>query len=176
MSQTSYSILRQEEEQKDLNTWWENLQKSRADRAMLRHAGNAEDVLLTPAFSKFLKVMPAHWSEPNRLYDSAMVAGLLARVKKSTQKSFAKSLAMKRNSGGMPVMSELRFKQLQKSRTTDEFFQRMARAIALIDSKVELCSLADDVLLWLKEQRQPSDKDPHRRLAVRWAFDYYTNG
>jgi len=64
---------------------------------------------------------------------------------------------------------------LQKSRNADEFFLRMIRAIALIDNNVDVVSLADSVLLWLKEQRQAPDKNPQRRLAVRWAFDYYTN-
>ena len=175
MKQNSYSILFREDEQKVLAKWWRTLDDNRADRAILRRAGSADDVLLTPAFSRFLNAMPRHWSEPNRIYDSAMVAGLLARVNQSTSVSFAKSLAMPRKAGGKSAMNELRFRQLQKSRTTSEFFLRMVRAIALIDSKVDVCSLADDVLLWLKEQRQPLNKDPHRRLAVRWAFDYYTN-
>jgi len=175
MSQTSYSILLREDEQKKLKDWYCKLEDNRADRAILRRSGSADDVLLTPAFSRFLKSMPAHWSEPNRIYGSAMVAGLLGRVKQCTNESFAKSLALPRKAGGKAMMNELRFRQLQKSRTTDEFFIRMSRAIALIDGKVDVLSVADGVLLWLKEQRQSLDKNPSRRLAVRWAFEYYSN-
>ena len=71
-------------------------------------------------------------------------------------------------------MSELRFQQLQKSRDADEFFIRMTRALAMLDGHVNLLSLADGILHWLKEQRQSVDKNPHKRLAVRWASDYYT--
>jgi len=175
MSQNSYLILYQDEEQAKLRAWWNWLDDNRGDRALLRRAACVDDILLTPSFARFLKVMPAHWSKASRLFDSAMVAGLLARVRTDGGTAFAEALAMPREKGMNSAMSELRFRQLQKSRNADEFFLRMIRAIALIDNNVDVVSLADSVLLWLKEQRQAPDKNPQRRLAVRWAFDYYTN-
>jgi len=172
---SQYQMLYSEDDRKKLIDWWEKLEENRGERAVLRRAANAEDVLLTPAFSHFLKVMPAGWSEGYRLFDSAMVAGLLARVKKHEGKnSFAKSLAMPKKEGSKPVMSELRFQQLQKSSDADELYLRMTRALSMLDGRTNLLSLADGVLLWLKEQRQSVDKSPNKRLAICWATDYYT--
>lgn len=170
-----YQILYREGDRKKLLEWWSKLADNRAERAVLRRATSADDVLLTPAFARFLSVMSADWSEDYRLYDSAMVAGLLSRVKAHEEKnSFAKSLATPKKDGSKAVMSELRFQQLQKSRDVDEFYLRMTRALAMLDGRVNVFSLADGILLWAKEKRQNPDKNPHKRLAVCWATDYYT--
>lgn len=170
-----YQMLYRVEECNRLIEWWKKLAGNRGERAILRRAASADDVLLTPAFARFLSVMPATWSKDYRMFDSAMVAGLLSRVKVHEEKnSFAKSLAMPKKQGTKSVMSELRFQQLQKSRDADEFYLRMTRALAMLDGRTNLLSLADGILLWSKEQRQGVDKDPHKRLAVRWATDYYT--
>jgi CRISPR system Cascade subunit CasB len=161
----------QKQDREKLMTWWQRLDDNRADRAILRRTTCVDDVLLTSAFAHFLKVMPPGWSDANHLFGSAMVAGLLARIKVNSSDSLAKALALRRKTKS----TDLRFRQLQKSRNEDEFFLRMTRAIALIDGQVDVISVADSALLWLKEQREMPDKNPQRRLAVRWAFDYYTN-
>ncbi|MBL4826994.1 MAG: type I-E CRISPR-associated protein Cse2/CasB [Spongiibacteraceae bacterium] len=172
-----YHILYRENEREKLLAWWKTLEDNRGERAVLRRTSCVDDVLLTPAFARFLAMMPSGWSESYRLFDSAMVAGLLARVKtneKDKKKTFATALAMPGKQGCKAVMSGLRFQQLQKSRDVDEFFLRMSRAIALLGGQVNLLSMADGVLHWLKEHLQTVDKIPHKRLAVRWANDYYT--
>ena len=172
---SQYQMLYRQDECNKLLDWWKKLEENRGERAILRRAASVDDVLLTTAFARFLKMMPAGWSEDYRLFDSAMVAGLLARVKTHVEKnSFAKSLAMPKKEGSKSVMSELRFQQLHKSRDADEFYLRMIRALAMLDGRTNVFSLADDILLWSKEQRQSVDKNPHKRLAVRWATDYYT--
>jgi CRISPR system Cascade subunit CasB len=172
---SQYQMLYRDNDQDKLKLWWKGLDDNRGERAVLRRAASADDVLLTPAFARFLKVMPAAWSKDYRLFDSAMVAGLLARVKSHEGKhSFAKSLAMPKKDGSKSVMSELRFQQLQKSRDVDEFYRRMTRALTMLDGKTDLLSVADGILLWSKERRQSIDKNPSKRLAVCWAKDYYT--
>ena len=71
-------------------------------------------------------------------------------------------------------MSELRFQQLQKSQTTDDFFRRVCRAVSLLKGKAPVLSLADDILHWLREHRYGPASKATDRLAVRWASDYYT--
>ncbi len=174
----SYSILKFGEDDKRLIAWWYWLDENRGERAVLRRAKTAEDVLLTSAFASFLLFMPDSWGEGFRLFDSAMVAGLLARVKKpedDPKLSFATALAKPRKGGSKAAMSELRFQQLQQSRDPDEFFRRVTRAIALLGGSVNLTSLADDILHWQREHRQIVEREPAKRLAVRWATDYYTN-
>lgn len=171
-----YHRLQDENEQKALTAWWHWLDDNRGERAVLRRAATADDILLTPAFSKFLDFMPEHWRTTQHLFDSAMVAGLLARVKEDNRNNtFAKALALPKQVGGKAVMSELRFLQLQKSQDPDEFFRRVSRAIALLGGNVHILSLADGILHWLLEHRRAIDREPTKRLAVRWATDYYTS-
>ncbi len=173
----AYSILT-EQDRKALTAWHQWLDENRGDRALLRRASAADDVLLTPAFAHFLKLMPPDWIEEKccPLVDAALVAAALARVKQNDAgvSSFARALATPSKDGASKAaMSELRFQQLQKSRTPEDFFRRITRAIDLLGGKVSICSLAEDVLLWLREQRYGPASKPMDRLAVRWASDYY---
>ena len=171
---------RSEEERKALLTWWQSLENNRAERAQLRRISNSNDVLLTPAFGKFLRQMPAYWGvgpgeQGIGLADAAMVATVLARVKEHKEdNSFATSLAQPKEKGGKAAMSELRFQQLQKSRTEQEFFTRICRAVDLLGGRVNILSLADSILHWLTEFRFAPATRPQNRLAVKWASDYYT--
>lgn len=163
-----------------LKSWWSDLNDNRGDRAQLRRAVVADDILLTPAFARFLQVMPPRWSANKPwlpLTDSAMVAAVLARVKASHKNDsigFARALALPKEGGSKAVMSELRFQQLQKSRSEEDFFRRICRAVALLDGRVNIIPLAADILHWLSEFRQGPAEKPMDRLAVRWASDYYS--
>jgi len=171
-----YYRLKLEDDRKRLISWWRRLDAERGERAILRRAETADDVLLTPAFNNFLQRMSPDWRERFNLFDSAMVAGLLARVSEHEPGlGFATALATPKRGAGKAAMSELRFAQLQKSRNPDEFFRRIGRALALISGRVDVRSLADDILHWLLEHRRIVDREPNKRLAVRWANDYYTS-
>lgn len=170
------------EDLKALTAWWYWLDEpgNRGERALLRRAVNPEDIMLTPAFAHFLQAMPDRWSGSGnkaiQLSDTAMVASVLARVKERPEDvklSFARSLAQPKEKGGKAAMSELRFQQLQKSRTPDDFFRRICRAVALLNGKANIASLADDILHWLREHRYGPASKAQNRLAVRWASDYY---
>jgi CRISPR system Cascade subunit CasB len=167
-----------------LKRWWNNLDDERGDRAQLRRAINPDDVLLTSAFAHFLKAMPDSWVQGKTgknaslsLPDMALIAAVIARVKSEPQKAdatFARSLATPKENGSKAVMSELRFQQLQKSRSPEDFFLRVCRAVSLLGGKVNVVSLADDIAHWLIEFRYGPASKPEDRLAVRWASDYYT--
>lgn len=173
-----------------LKRWHHWLDDNRGNRARLRRAEGPEDILLTDAFFSFLNRMPVSWRENNPMLTSAAVAGLLAHVKEDRQTlsrgyqpkdenkpkkmaSFAEQLATPAKSE-KPAMSELRFQQLQKSRTTDDFFRRVLRAIRLLDGKVNIPSLANDIIHWHKEFDNQIARKTSNRLAVRWATDYFT--
>lgn len=157
--------------------WWAWLDDNRGDRAILRRATCPEDVLLTPAFAHFLQKMPERWGENQAnlpITDAAMVAAVIARIKEPDKtRTFAKALASAKEGGSKAAMSELRFQQLQKSRTEEEFFTRLSRAVDLLGRRVNVLSLADDTLHWLAEYRFGPARKPADRLAVRWASDYY---
>jgi CRISPR system Cascade subunit CasB len=163
-----------------LRTWCGWLDRNRGDRAQLRRAQSPEDILLSPAFSHFLNHMPRTWVTDNKfpLTDIAMVAAVLARVKDEPpdkSMTFATALAAPKKGSLSPIMSELRFQQLQKSRTPQDFYLRICRAVQLLGGKVNIVCLADDILHWLAEYRYGPASKPDQRLAVRWATDYYTS-
>lgn len=173
-----------------LQRWHNRLDDNRGDRARLRRAERPEDILLTDAFFNFLQRMPEDWRKKIPMLTSAAVAGLLSHVKKDKQAlsrgyqpndknkprntaSFAEQLATPVKNK-KPPMSELRFQQLQKSRTTDDFYRRILRAIRLLDGKVNISSLANDIIHWNREFDNQIEHKPTNRLAVRWATDYFT--
>ena len=173
-----------------LKRWHHWLDDNRGNRARLRRAEGPEDILLTDAFFNFLNRMPASWRENNPILTSAAVAGLVAHVKEDRQilskgfqskgknkpkkmASFAEQLATPGKSK-KPPMSELRFQQLQKSRTTSDFYRGVLRAIRLLDGKVNISSLANDIIHWHQEFDNQIARKPSNRLAVRWATAYFT--
>lgn len=169
-----------DQDQEALEDWWEALELNRAERAQLRRASSADDVLLSPAFVEFLRQMPAWWGvAPGEkgigLVDAALVAMVLSRVKTDERKySFAGSLARPAKKGASKAaMSEMRFQQLQKSRTEQEFLTRMCRAVDLLRGSADILSVADSILHWLHEFRFAPATRPQDRLAVKWATDYY---
>jgi len=162
-----------------LQYWHGWLNDNRGDCARLRRAERPEDVLLTEAFFHFLQRMPDSFGgkipEDQRLFICAAVAGLVSHIKENLKSNrFAEQLATPAGKGKKAPMSELRFQQLQKSRTTDEFYLRVIRAIRLLDGKVNVSSLANDIIHWHKEFNNQLNREPPKRLAVRWATDYFT--
>ncbi|WP_446809801.1 type I-E CRISPR-associated protein Cse2/CasB [Methylomonas sp. 2BW1-5-20] len=153
---------------------------NRGDRARLRRAEMPEDILLTDAFFHFLRQMPDGFPQKvaseQRLQVAATIAGLLAHVEANDASGrFATQLGAAKDKA-KPPMSELRFQQLQKSPTVDDFYRRMLRAIRLLGKTANVVSLTNDVIHWHKEFNQPLGRhlDVSKRLAVRWATDYFT--
>ena len=161
--------------------WYSSLQENLGERAQLRRVADSNDALLTPAFARFRKMMPGYWGVNTNqqgiiLSDAAMVASVVARVKEHNNRdSFATSLAKPRETGGNSVMSEMRFQRLQTSQDEQEFFEQICRAIDLLRGRVNIPSLANDVLHWLHEFREGPAINPQNRLAVKWATDYYAS-
>jgi len=186
-----YDFLNNEEQIK-LKIWHDSLDRNRGERARLRRAESPEDILLTRAFFNFLQEMPEYWQENKPIFVSAAVAGVLSQVKVNKQTpskvyeskdvnapkklmSFAEQLATPLKGKSKAPMSELRFQQLQKSRTEDDFYRLTLRAIALLGGEVNIFSLANDIIQWHQEfDHKELDRQSSNRLAVSWATDYFT--
>lgn len=179
------------DDQNALQQWHQWLDDNRGDRARLRRAEGPEDILLTDAFFHFLEKMPDTDRWRKDMLVSASVAGALSLVKTNRQSisriykskdsdspaktaSFAEQLATPLDGKSKAPMSELRFQQLQKSKTIDDFYRRILRAIRLLDGNVNIFSLANDIIHWHREYEHSIDRNPNKRLAVRWATDYFT--
>lgn len=158
---------------KGLIEWWNSLNDKRGYRAQLRRASEPGDALLSEAFFNFLKHVPDSWSEPRHLCVSATVACILSHIKSipPQEKSFAAQLGS--GEKDRPVMSEMRFKQLLKSRTPEEFYKRLLRSVRLLDGTVNLISITEDILRWYDQYLYGVNRNPTDRLGVRWAHDYY---
>lgn len=178
-----FVVLRKEGDRKAILSWWESLDKEgpgRADRANLRRCESPEDVLLQPAFHRFLKSLDDY--NDYRPLGLAMAAGLLAHVKENRpvmagKGNFVPLLArqMGEKDGDKAAVSESRFTQLMKSRAPEEFYDRLRRILAVLDKKVNLLSLADCVLHWEREAGGDVDQRPARRFRFRMAEGYFSD-
>ena len=174
-----------------LQKWHRWLENNRGDRARLRRAERPEDILLTDAFFNFLQQMPENWRKETPLFTSAAVAGLISHVKEDRKtlsrlyqpkdKKKPESMASLAEQMATPVkgekkapVSELRFQQLQKSRTTGDFYHSLIKVIRLLNGRVNITSLANDIIHWHREFENQVDRKPANRLAVYWATDYFT--
>lgn len=170
-----FVCLKDPDTRKALAAWWHLLNDDRGARARLRRVETPDDALLTEPFFNFLAKMPDDWMKPENLQSSALVAAALSHVQaNSEKKSFAAQLALPKEGGDKPRVSELRFQQLQKSDSPTTFFRRLLRVIRLAGNNVNIWSLTDSILHWMQEYRFGLDREPQKRLAVRWANDYYS--
>ncbi|QEI07676.1 type I-E CRISPR-associated protein Cse2/CasB [Pigmentiphaga aceris] len=99
----------------------------------------------------------------------ALVAGAVAAVRDDVRDG--RSLAAQLG-GDDAKLSELRFLRLMRTSDVDDFYRQLKRAIQLAGNKADVVALANDVIAWCVEQRQPV-QDPNHKLKSRWARDYY---
>ncbi|MCG5549531.1 type I-E CRISPR-associated protein Cse2/CasB [Halorhodospira halochloris] len=172
-----------------LTQWWARLQGAddieeppfpSGTLAVLKRATGPDDALLSEGFRRLWFALPPGRRNSWEMRAWGGVAVLLANVKhQDSDRLFAAAMAEERQSSsgsgsGKPVVSELRFRQLLHSRDLDEFVRRARRAVHLIDQRVDVRSLADDLLLWHREKNGRFTARPDHRLAVRWADAYFT--
>lgn len=189
MSKRFY-YLRDDQVRKVVATWWSRLhgvENKRSDlqqanqrgaRAELRRSKSLDAVLLTEGFRNLWQALvdTGQYRERDMLA-WACVAAALAEVRQqpaNESATFARCLGEQKDKTGRPYMSGLRFAQLQKSYSGDDFLMRLRRALALINKTAPVLSLTDNILHWFHEQRDNQGARPTDRLAVRWATDYFT--
>jgi len=147
-------------------------------RARLRRCTSVQSLLLEPATYKLAeRLMDLEREKGNGRFAAnyaavALVAGVLACVQDDAKQpeSLAAELGKERN--GRKCMSELRFTQLMRARTDDDFLRLVRRAIHLAGRETNVPTLANDILAWWLE-KDPSSIDINDRLYSRWARDYY---
>lgn len=111
----------------------------------------------------------------------AMVAVTLAFVEKNCDDPSAKPyrkhsfawLAGKNGQGDKPIVSELRFAQLQQAQTPDEFVRRLRRILQQLNYTVSVPILIKDISQWYQEHTSAKPRAADKRIAVIWAMDYY---
>lgn len=183
-----YQILRDKEAQASVYQWWQRVSRaseeesgealpafSTAVRPALHRAQTPDDALLTEGFRLLWFAVPdplkTRWYMPAW----GCVAAVLAEVREmDQQKTFAAAMGSQVEKTGKPHVSELRFQQLQQSYDLEELQRRLRRTVGLLGKKVHVLSLADNILQWHLEKSGHPAMRPDKRLAVRWATDYFT--
>lgn len=150
--------------QKVLLTWHQSLEETKGDRALLRRAPSPLEVIFVPAYHRLLHALrdTGAWVNEEAL---AAVAGLAAHVREHRpDASLPTQMGRPKEGRSTAVVHEHRFQRLLTHETRDELYQPMIRVIRLLDGRVHLTSLADDVYWW----EQPGDS-----IRKRWAYKYY---
>lgn len=184
-------------QRKWVRDWWSALQPrelksptlppslvgfDRGDRAALRRAGDADALMLEPSthlLADQIIAMDAHrkWRQfPDESIvhlQVAMVAGVLAHVRSDVADGRSLAWRLGRAAGHeQPLMSELRFKRLLKTRDETDLLRQWRRAVSLAEGTADVARLADDLLAWQIEQERPAARASEGR-KFRWAYDYY---
>ena len=181
--------------------WWQRLTLSEAQarehklpppwprgvKANLRRCESPEAAVLTEGFRKLWQMLEKDAPESIDLPDYkrqgfeawACVATVLAELRKEQPGStLGELLAQQKDNTGKPLVSELRFQQLQQSHSAGELVRRLRRVLAHAGKEgVSVVNLADDILLWHREHAANATVHTRRtedRLAFRWANDYFT--
>lgn len=172
-----------------LMRWWQAMMLSDSElvklnirpaptvfRAELKRAQTPEAVLMTQGFRTLWLSLPEsaqlrrEWS----MLAWATLAGVLSHVKQQDgSPSFAFGLGQLDEKTGKPRVSELRFQQLQGARTPEEFYRRLHRLIKQVNNQTRITSLARGVLDWFDEHYGYAPLRADKKIAVRWAMDYY---
>ncbi|NDL00380.1 type I-E CRISPR-associated protein Cse2/CasB [Photorhabdus bodei] len=144
-------------------------------RAQLKRCESVEMAMLTEGFRALWLSLPDEISlsdNPAQLEYWATMAVALVYVKNNSDIKLAVA-AGKKGGGNKPVVSELRFSQLQNAKTPNELLRRLRRVLQQIKGNISVLALARDIEEWFAEygQLQPCKAD--RRIKVRWVMDYY---
>lgn len=148
-------------------------------RAALRRCETPEAAVLSEGFRRLYE-MQRNTNDGvlsiGEIADWACVGMVLAGIRSDvSQVSFASAAGREKADSGEPIVSALRFQQLQDSRTPEELVRRLRRVLQMLrETSISVVLLADDVLLWAAERRRRRWPDePGKRLAFRWAQAYF---
>jgi CRISPR system Cascade subunit CasB len=174
---------------KTLLRWWQGMNLPPAEligkhippaptshRAQLRRCESVDGAMFTEGFrALWLKLgdeITAGDYVDQKMETWATISALLVHVRKDTKQKFAFQ-AGRKTDGDKSVVSELRFSQLQNSKTPDEFLRRMRRILKQINGEVSVEELGNDIEQWFFEHNQFRPRKAEKRISVRWAMDYY---
>ncbi|WP_083608217.1 type I-E CRISPR-associated protein Cse2/CasB [Teredinibacter haidensis] len=146
-----------------------------AHKAQLRRCESADIAMLTEGFrALWLGLDESIVNEPNSksIESWATIAATLVHVKNNSSVKLAVA-AGRKGDGDKSVVSELRFSQLQNAKTPEDFLRRIRRIIRQIKGELDVLSLAENIHQWFEEYNQFRPRKADKRIAVKWAMDYY---
>lgn len=152
-------------------------------KAQLKRCNSIDDAMMTEGFrALWLGLSASRLDESNpapALERFAAIALILAHVKENSPHSLAKA-AGTIGDHDKPIVSEIRFAQLQQAKTPDEFITRLRRIVKQLKGKVSVVSdeqtrgISEDIFRWFNEHYAFIPRQADKRIALQWAMDYYS--
>ena len=145
-------------------------------RAELRRCNTADAAMLTEGFRALWLALPesVRLQRPYSIEAWATVAAVLAHVTDAQSCSFGASLGQWDSKTDKAVVSELRLQQLQGARSSQDFYRRLHRLVKQLGGKANPKVLTQDILDWFDEHYSQQPRRADKRVAVRWALDYFS--
>lgn len=162
------SVVDESEEDEQIE---KTLKPQRGIRVGLTRCSKLDEALLQPGFfslSRRLEGLDAY-----HLEGLAIVAVILATAKIPTKDHLPSLLGQAKDGTDTPTLSELRFQRLLASENSTAFLRNLQRAVAQVGKQANPLLLADSILHWEAEQRNPDWYLGNRGWQYRWAKDYY---
>lgn len=144
-------------------------------KAQLRRADSLDAVMLTEGFRALWLSLPVDLTtkaKPEKIECFAAIAAALVQIKNNSSDKLA-TVAGKKSEGDKPVVSELRFSQLQNAKATDDFVRRLRRILQQVKGEASVTKLAKDIEGWFLEFYDTRPNQASKRISVQWAMDYY---
>lgn len=149
---------------KTLLKWWQDLVDDRASRAILRRAPTVTALTLSAPYQRlFRRFQAIGWNADSVAWRNdrfAAIVGLLAHVSEDRPGAPAKAMSYKPPGEDRPPVSELRFTRLLESPDIDSLFVGLRRTLPLMEHRIDVIALADDILHWGDDRKK------------RWAYAY----
>ncbi|NHB97920.1 type I-E CRISPR-associated protein Cse2/CasB [Photorhabdus stackebrandtii] len=144
-------------------------------KAQLKRCENVEMAMLTEGFRALWLSLPDEISlsdNPVKIEYWATIAAVLVYVRNNNGIKLAVA-AGKKGGGNKPIVSELRFSQLQNAKTPNELLRRLRRILQQVKGNISVLALAQDIEEWFAEYGQLRPCKADKRINVKWVMDYY---
>lgn len=148
---------------------------STAQKAQLKRCESIDAAMLSEGFRALWFALPESFTESAKSSEIecwATIAAALVHVKNNSKNKLATAAGSK-GDGSKSIVSELRFAQLQGAKTPEDFLRRLRRILQQIKGDVSVTALAKDIQQWFSEHYALIPRKADKRIAVRWAMDYY---
>lgn len=169
--------------------WWKDLTGNKVDqdgsqkkidagrngeRAELRRCSEPQQVLMCKGFHRLRVSIDENLSNDMTIA-LGMIAGLCSHIKTmETKISFPAMLAIPTEKDKTsPPLSELRFQKIAKSRTPEDLYTNLRRAIHILKNRGNIISITNGVFLWYKNRNNPA-VNIRDTLLFQWSNDYFS--
>ena len=166
-----YHLLRKQETRDELLQWWRSLNALSGAKAQLRRCSAPVEAAQHPQTYRVAQILG--WASPEA---ASTIAGVLSHIKagEDDPMPLGPKLATPLERGGPAPFSEIRFRQLLKSRDWPEFYRNLRRAIQVLRGQVNPLMVADVILAWDMESRKQEYPAVGKSLKFWLSEQYYT--